>query len=109
MRTIFRKTRTPKLISLFAGCGGLDLPFHEEGYRVVRANDIDQWACETFKKNFGNIIHKGDICQFDPYNDNKNTKCEEKSLKGPYRSSEWYRIKTLNWKFSSRIFLLGNF
>jgi len=67
MRTIFRKTRTPKLISLFAGCGGLDLPFHEEGYRVVWANDIDQWACETFKKNFGNIIHKGDICQFDPY------------------------------------------
>ena len=69
--TSFRKTRNPKLLSLFAGCGGLDLPFHRAGFKVVWANDIDQWACETFKKNLGKVIHHGDICEFDPYADKK--------------------------------------
>lgn len=66
----FRKIKHPKLISLFAGCGGLDLPFHNEDFKIVWANDIDHWACKTFEKNFGNVIHEGDICQFDPYKDN---------------------------------------
>ena len=35
---------TPKLISLFAGCGGLDLPFHKQGFKVVWANDIDKYT-----------------------------------------------------------------
>jgi len=67
----FRKTKTPKLISLFAGCGGLDLPFHKQGFKVVWANDIDKWACETFKRNFGDVIHQGDVCEVDPYKDKK--------------------------------------
>jgi DNA (cytosine-5)-methyltransferase 1 len=67
----FRKTKSPKLISLFAGCGGLDLPFHKQGFKVVWANDIDKWACETFKRNFGNVIHQDDVCKFDPYKDKK--------------------------------------
>lgn len=60
----------PKVISLFTGCGGLDLGFHQCGYETVWANDFNHWACETFKKNFGDIIHEGDIEQVDPY-DNK--------------------------------------
>ena len=56
----FRKTKSPKLISLFSGCVGLDLPFHKQGFKVVWANDIDKWVCETFKRSFGNVIHQAD-------------------------------------------------
>ncbi len=61
---------SPKIISLFSGCGGLDLGFHQEGYETVWANDFDHWACETFRKNIGDVIVEGDIEQIDPY-DNK--------------------------------------
>jgi DNA (cytosine-5)-methyltransferase 1 len=60
----------PKIISLFAGCGGLDLPFHEEGYEVVWANDYNEWAVKTYKRNISEKITCGDINDYDPY-DNK--------------------------------------
>jgi len=59
----------PKIISLFSGCGGLDLAFHDEGYKTVWANDNNEWAVETFNDRFGNVAHFGDIEDFDPYND----------------------------------------
>ena len=46
----------PKLISLFSGCGGLDLPFHEAGFELVWANDFNQDACATFSKNIAPVI-----------------------------------------------------
>jgi DNA (cytosine-5)-methyltransferase 1 len=43
-----------KLVSLFSGCGGLDLGFCLTGsFEVVWANDIFEPACRTFSKNFG--------------------------------------------------------
>ncbi|MEY3996400.1 MAG: hypothetical protein RL344_743 [Pseudomonadota bacterium] len=66
----------PKVISLFSGCGGLDLGFHLSGYETVWANDIDNWAAESFKKNFGNVIVCGDIEKIDPYNNNLIPECD---------------------------------
>ncbi len=60
----------PKIVSLFSGCGGLDLGFHQQGYETVWANDFNEWAVETFKKYFGDIIVHGDIEEIDPYKDN---------------------------------------
>jgi len=43
----------PKLISLFAGCGGLDYPFHKAGFETVYVNEFNKDAAETFENNFG--------------------------------------------------------
>ena len=50
-----------KTISLFSGCGGLDLGFKKAGFDIIFANDIDKDACETYKKNLGNEIKCLDI------------------------------------------------
>ncbi|KTC72337.1 DNA (cytosine-5-)-methyltransferase [Legionella birminghamensis] len=59
----------PRIISLFSGCGGLDLGFHQVGYQTLWANDIDLWAAKTFTHNFGDVMYQGDIEEIDPYND----------------------------------------
>ena len=35
---------TPKVVSIFSGCGGFDLGFHMEGYKTIWANDFAEWA-----------------------------------------------------------------
>lgn len=50
-----------KTVSLFSGCGGMDLGFHWAGYELIWANDIDADACQTYKLNLGDHIHHGDI------------------------------------------------
>lgn len=66
----------PKVVSIFSGCGGLDLGFHMEGYDTVWANDFAEWACASFKRNFGDVIHNGDITQINPYKDKSIPKCD---------------------------------
>ena len=39
------------IISLFSGCGGLDLGFTKAGFELVYANDNDRVVWETFEKN----------------------------------------------------------
>lgn len=49
----------PKVISLFSGCGGLDLGFIKAGFEIVWANDFDKEATESYSYNIGNhIVHK---------------------------------------------------
>ena len=40
-----------KLISLFSGCGGLDLGFEKAGFEIPVANEFDKTIWETFKIN----------------------------------------------------------
>jgi DNA (cytosine-5)-methyltransferase 1 len=47
-------------VSLFSGCGGFDLGFREAGFETVFANDIDIDACQTFRRNIGDIV-EGDL------------------------------------------------
>lgn len=49
------------MISLFSGCGGLDLGFIRAGFDIVFANDIDKEACESYRKNIGSHIVCKDI------------------------------------------------
>ncbi len=56
-----KKNKKLKVVSLFSGCGGLDLGFINAGFDVIWANDFFPEAVETYKKNIGNHITSGDI------------------------------------------------
>nr|WP_276058863.1 DNA (cytosine-5-)-methyltransferase [Acinetobacter baumannii] len=51
----------PRVVSLFSGCGGLDLGFEKAGYEVVFANDIERSVKETYEYNLGKILIKSII------------------------------------------------
>lgn len=51
-----------KVISLFSGCGGLDLGFEKAGFEIPVANEYDPTIYETFKANHPNTkLIEGDI------------------------------------------------
>jgi len=50
-----------KVVSLFSGCGGLDLGFINAGFEIIWANDFFADAVKTYKKNIGNHIVLDDI------------------------------------------------
>lgn len=52
------------VVSLFSGCGGLDLGLKQAGFNIIWANDFDKSAVEIYKYNIGNII-QGDIREID--------------------------------------------
>lgn len=57
-----------RFIDLFAGIGGMRIPFDELGYRCVFTSEIDRYAQMTYKANFGEVpsgditaVHEDDI------------------------------------------------
>lgn len=53
------------IVSLFSGCGGLDVGFRDVGFDIVWANDFSRDAVTTYQKNIGNHIVLGDITKID--------------------------------------------
>lgn len=61
-----------KVVSMFSGCGGMDLGF-TGGFEVfgrrygslpfdiLWANDLNGAACRTYRRNLGHDIHRGDV------------------------------------------------
>ena len=55
-----------KVGSLFAGVGGICLGFQNAKtqnscYKLIWANEIDEYACETYRNNFDHVLLEGDI------------------------------------------------
>tara|TARA_B100000963_G_scaffold349260_1_gene358062 strand:+ start:127 stop:1044 length:918 start_codon:yes stop_codon:yes gene_type:complete len=53
-----------KFIDLFAGIGGIRIPFEELGGECVFSSEWDKFSQQTYEANFGEIPH-GDITQID--------------------------------------------
>lgn len=64
--------KTQNIVSLFAGCGGLDLgftggfKFNRKTYdrlpfEIIWANEIDKYACQIYRENMNHEIIEGDI------------------------------------------------
>jgi DNA (cytosine-5)-methyltransferase 1 len=60
------------VVSMFSGCGGMDLGFtggfellgrkyDSLPFKIVWANDLSESACKTYKRNIGSDIRAGDI------------------------------------------------
>lgn len=71
---IRHKQRHFTVVSLFSGCGGMDLGFkggfeflgqmyEKSPYKILWANDLNEAACKTYKRNIGKRIVQGDIWQ----------------------------------------------
>jgi DNA (cytosine-5)-methyltransferase 1 len=55
-------------VSLFSGCGGLDLGFAQAGFHCAAAFDLDQRSLETHKLNIGGEVFRYDLSEdFSPY------------------------------------------
>ena len=54
-----------KVVSLFSGVGGIDLPFENNGFEIVFANDFDPKAVETYNANFDTKALLGDITKIE--------------------------------------------
>lgn len=56
------KTQAFKLLSLFSGCGGLDLGFEKAGFEIPYANEYDKAIWETYEINHPKTkLIKGDV------------------------------------------------
>lgn len=51
----------PTMIDLFCGAGGVTLGFVRAGFRPIFAVEIDSHASATYRRNFGDHLHEGDI------------------------------------------------
>jgi DNA (cytosine-5)-methyltransferase 1 len=70
-----KTTAKYSVVSLFSGCGGMDLGFtggfevfgrryRSLPFEIIWANDLNAEACKTYERNVGREIHRGDIWGF---------------------------------------------
>lgn len=68
-------TRNYSVVSLFSGCGGMDLGFRggfsvfgrkyaKNPFKIIWANELNQAACRTYRRNLYENIHCGDIWDY---------------------------------------------
>lgn len=69
-----RTSRTPKrptVVSMFCGCGGMDLGFHQAGFEILWANDFDADACLTYRRNFEQLTGADHLLEGDVTDESK--------------------------------------
>jgi DNA (cytosine-5)-methyltransferase 1 len=64
---MYNASGTPKVISLFAGCGGSSLGYRLAGCEVLAAVEYDKNAAAAYRENFeGTRLYEADIVTLDP-------------------------------------------
>ena len=48
-----------EVVSLFSGCGGLDIGFQMSNFKIIWANENDKMACQIYRDN----LHENIICE----------------------------------------------
>jgi DNA (cytosine-5)-methyltransferase 1 len=72
VKTSYREQRKHSVVSMFSGCGGMDLGFRggfeifgrhypKLPFDVIWANDLNEAACRTYRRNLDHAIHCGDV------------------------------------------------
>lgn len=67
-----KRTKTHKVVSLFSGCGGMDLgilggfqifgrKYARHPFEIIWANDLNVAACNTYRRNIHDNVHCGSI------------------------------------------------
>lgn len=51
----------PSVIGLFAGVGGIEMGFERAGFQTLLANEIDEYAAQTYRRNHKNPLLVEDI------------------------------------------------
>lgn len=54
-----------KAISLFSGIGGICLGFKNTGVDIIYSNDMDKYACKTYRNNFKHYLNEDKIENID--------------------------------------------
>lgn len=100
-----------KVASLFAGVGGICLGFQKakfknKSYELIFANEIDEYACETYRTNFNHTLLEGDIYKFlDP------SICKDDEERNYYNSRRHFlfdvKIDVLNGGFPCQAFSIA--
>lgn len=64
---MYKASGTPKVISLFAGCGGSSLGYKLAGCQVLAAVEYDRNAAAVYRENFERThLYEADIATLDP-------------------------------------------
>lgn len=56
-----RRGSKPRVLDLFAGCGGISLGFHAAGCEIAAAVELDPWAARTHATNFHGDAEEADF------------------------------------------------
>ena len=93
-----RITQRPTVVSLFCGCGGLDLGFHEAGFDIIYAADNDASAISVYRRNIDTNAFVKDVCSAEFHSDLRQLKnvdvvlggfpCQGFSKAGPKRQED---------------------
>jgi hypothetical protein len=59
--------RGPTVLELFAGCGGMILGFKRAGFRTVMANEWDEAACDSIRKNITDRVAQCAVQEIDKF------------------------------------------
>ena len=92
--------------SLFAGIGGIcsgiiSSSYKDSGYEIVWANEIDEYACETYRTNFSHHLLEGDINDILDQNNISNNEAREIMLSK--------KIDVLNGGFPCQAFSIAGY